>query len=211
MNSIAAPINATLRRLPIWPLYIIAFMPMGWYFYLGLNNQLGADPVKALEHFYGLTALQFLIATLCVTPILRLTRINLVRFRRMIGLMAFWYALAHFAVYLFLDLQLLWGQIWSDLTKRPYIMVGTAALLMLIPLALTSNDWSLRRMGGAAWRKLHMLVYPAAILGAVHFVWLVKAWPPEPLVYLGIVLVLLGFRAVIKIRRRMPAGRARTA
>lgn len=203
--AIAAPINAALRRLPVWPFYILGLIPMVWMFWQGLQNRLGADPVKALEFFYGLKALQLLIVTLAVTPLLRLTRINLMRFRRMLGLMAFFYAVAHLAVYLFLDLQLLWGQIWDDLTKRPYIILGTLAFVLLVPLALTSNDRSLRRLGPARWRRLHWLAYPATLAAAVHFVWLVKSWPPEPLVYTGIVIALLAWRWAIRLKRR--AGR----
>ena len=200
--TIAPSINGALRRVPVWPFYILGFIPMAWDLYLAVTNQLGADPVKALEHSLGLTALQLIIATLCITPLLRLTRVNLVRFRRMIGLMAFYYALAHFAVYLLLDLQLLWGQIWEDLTKRPYIMLGTFSLVAMLPLALTSNNWSLRKMGPVRWRKLHWLIYPAAIAAAIHYVWLVKAWPPEPLIYAGIVTMLLLWRVTVWLRKR---------
>ncbi len=201
--SIAAPINTALRKLPVWPFYILGLVPMAWQFWQGLQNNLGADPVKALEHFYGLTALQLLIATLTVTPLLRLARINLMRFRRMLGLMAFFYVAAHFVIYLFLDLQLLWGQIWEDLTKRPYIILGTVGLVCLLPLALTSNDWCLRKLGGANWRRLHWLAYPATLAAAIHYVWLVKSWPLEPLVYAGIVIVLLAWRV---LRRWKPAA-----
>ena len=127
------------------------------------------EPVKVLEHEFGLLALQLLIAALCVTPILHQTRINLVRFRRMIGLMAFWYLVMHFAVWLLLDSAMLWAQITKDLTRRPYIIVGMLALLMLVPVAVTSNDRAVRRLSTAAWRRVHWWVYPATILGGVHY------------------------------------------
>lgn len=209
--AISPAINGVLRRVPVWPFYILGFIPMAWDLYLAVTNQLGADPVKALEHGLGLTALQLIIATLCITPLLRLTKINLVRFRRMIGLMAFYYALAHFAVYLLLDLQLIWGQIWGDLTKRPYIMVGTFALVAMLPLALTSNNWSLRKLGPIRWRKLHWLVYPAALAAAVHYVWLVKAWPPQPLVYAAIVSLLLLWRIAVYLKRKTAGRTAKLA
>ncbi|MHA3916689.1 protein-methionine-sulfoxide reductase heme-binding subunit MsrQ [Halovulum sp. GXIMD14793] len=193
--SLVQRMNGGLRRVPIWPLYAVGFVPAIWLFYLAVQNRLGADPVKVLEHESGEIALQFLVASLMVTPILRLTRINLMRFRRWLGLMAFYYAALHVAVYLMLDLQLNGAQLLSDLTKRPYIIAGTAALVLMIPLALTSNNWALRRMGGALWRKWHRLVYPAAILAALHYIWLVKAWPPEPLIYAGIIGLLLAYRA----------------
>ncbi len=189
-------INAALRKVPVWPLWGVGFLPVAWMVYLALENRLGADPVKALEHELGEIALQLLIASLMVTPLLRLTRINLMRFRRWLGLMAFYYAALHFAVYLVLDLQLQWTQILGDLTKRPYIIIGTLALVLMIPLAMTSNDWALRKMGGTRWRNWHKLVFPAAILAALHYVWLVKAWPPEPLIYAAIVASLLLWRAL---------------
>ncbi len=202
MRGAVEELNAGLRWLPVWPFYVIGFVPAGLYLWLALENRLGADPLKVLEHELGLIALQLLIATLAVTPLREQTRINLLRFRRMLGLMAFYYVLMHFSVWLLLDRQLAWGEIVADLTKRPYVILGFMGLLLLIPLALTSWDGAVRRLGGAAWRRLHKLVYPAAALGAVHFVWLVKAWPPEPLVYAAIVLALLGYRALPTRMRR---------
>jgi sulfoxide reductase heme-binding subunit YedZ len=202
MQGLVDSLNAGLRRVPVWPFYVIGFVPAGLYLWLALENRLGADPLKVLEHELGLIALQLLIATLAVTPLREQTRINLLRFRRMLGLMAFYYVLMHFSVWLLLDRQLAWGEILADLTKRPYVILGFMGLLLLIPLALTSWDGAVRRLGGAAWRRLHKLVYPAAALGAVHFVWLVKAWPPEPLIYAAIVLALLGYRALPARMRR---------
>ena len=195
-------LNAALRRLPIWPFYWLGALPAAWYFWNGLQGRLGADPVKALEHEYGLIALQFLIAALCVTPLREIAGINLLRFRRMLGLMAFSYACLHLAVWLGLDRQFDWPRIVADLTKRPYIILGMAAFLMLVPLAWTSRDAALRRMGPVAWRRLHRLAYPATALAAIHFVWLVKAWPLEPLLYAAGVAALLGWRALRGRRRR---------
>jgi sulfoxide reductase heme-binding subunit YedZ len=203
MCAFADRLNAALRRVPVWPLYAIAFVPAGLYFWLAFANRLGADPLQVLEHALGLWALRFLIAALTVTPLRELTRVNLLRFRRWMGLMAFWYVTLHFAVWLALDRQLDWPRIVADLTKRPFIVIGFAALLMLLPLAATSWDGAVRRLGGAAWRRLHRLAYPATALAAIHFVWLVKAWPPEPLVYATIVAVLLGWRWA-RARRRVP-------
>jgi sulfoxide reductase heme-binding subunit YedZ len=203
MRAFADRLNAALRRVPVWPLYGIAFVPAGLYFWLAFANRLGADPLQVLEHALGLWALRFLIAALTVTPLRELTRVNLLRFRRWMGLMAFWYVTLHFAVWLVLDRQLDWPRIVADLTKRPFIVIGFAALLMLLPLAATSWDGAVRRLGGAAWRRLHRLAYPATALAAIHFVWLVKAWPPEPLVYATIVAVLLGWRWA-RARRRVP-------
>jgi sulfoxide reductase heme-binding subunit YedZ len=202
MRGAVEALNAGLRWLPVWPFYVVGFVPAGTYLWLALETRLGADPLKVLEHELGLIALQLLIATLAVTPLREQTRINLLRFRRMLGLMAFYYVAMHFSVWLLLDRQLAWGEIVADLTKRPYVILGFTGLLLLIPLALTSWDGAVRRLGGAAWRRLHKLIYPAAALGAVHFVWLVKAWPLEPLVYAAIVLALLGYRALPARMRR---------
>lgn len=188
--------NAAARRLPTGLVYLGATIPAVWWWWLALENRLGADPVRVLEHEFGLLCLQLLIAALCVRPLRELLGLNLFRFRRAIGLMAFFYAAMHFSVWLWLDRQFDWPRILADLVKRPYIVIGFSAFLMLIPLALTSNDWSVRRLGGAGWRKLHRLAYPATALGAIHFVWLVKAWPPEPLIYAAIVALLLLYRAL---------------
>ena len=131
-----------------------------------------------------------------VTPLRRLSGISLIRFRRMLGLTAFYYALAHLAVYLLLDRQLNWAEIGGDLYKRPYIMFGMAAFVLIVPLAATSNGYSLRRLGAAAWQKLHRLAYPAAILMVLHYLWLVKSWTLEPLAYAAITLAVLATRLV---------------
>lgn len=207
-GGVVARINDALRRLPVWPLYPLAFLPAASWLWMAAEGRLGADPVKALEHEYGLLALQFLVAALAVTPLRELTRVSLVRFRRWMGLMGFWYALMHFAVWLVLDRQLDWPRVVEDLTRRPYVVIGFVALALLVPLAATSWNGAVRRMGATAWRRLHRLAYPATALAAIHFVWLVKAWPPEPLAYAAAVAALLGYRAARGLRR--PAGRAAT-
>lgn len=194
--TLADRLNAALRPVPAWPIYIAAALPPAWLLWRGVQGQLGADPVKAIEHQMGLWALQLLIAGLAITPLRRFLGLNLLRFRRAIGVAAFAYAVLHLLAWLVLDMGLLWGQALQDIVKRPYITVGMASLLLLTPLALTSNDWSVRRLGGMRWRRLHRLVYPAVVLGAVHYLWLVKSWPPEPIVYLTIVLALLALRLI---------------
>ena len=194
-------INGWLRRVPTWPLYLLAMLPAAQSVWLAFGNRLGADPVKELEHRLGLLALQFLIAALAVTPLREATGVSLLRFRRMLGLTAFFCAGLHFAAWLLLDRQLAWGEVLKDLTRRPYIVLGFSALVMLVPLAATSWNGAVRRLGAAGWRRLHRLAYPATLLAAVHFVWLVKAWPPEPLLYLAAVLGLLGWRLVPRRRR----------
>lgn len=194
-------LNGLIRRIPLWFVYVGSVVPFIWYATLAVQNRLGADPVKVLEHEFGLIALQFLVAALTVTPVRELLRINFLRFRRLMGQMAFVYAVLHLLVWVFLDRQLDWGAIVADLYKRPYIIVGASAFLCLIPLAATSFDVAIRRMGTVAWRKLHRLAYPATALAAIHFLWLVKAWPPEPIMYcliVGLLLIYRGFRVRIR-------------
>src|SRR5262249_46800289 len=155
--------------------------------YLGLTDQLGADPMRTLEQTLGLWALRFIIAGLAVTPLRRFAGINLIRYRRMLGLIAFFYAVLHLTVYLVLDQGLDLVAIWKDIVKRPYITTGMLAFLILVPLAATSSNAMVKRLGSAAWQKLHRLVYAGAGAAAVHFVMVVKAWPPEPLIYATIV------------------------
>lgn len=199
---IAQRVNGALRPVPPWVLYVLGALPPLWLIWLGFNGGLGADPVKALEHQMGLWALQLIVAGLCITPLRRLTGVSLIRFRRQIGLLAFFYVAIHLAVWVVLDLQLRWGEIGDAITKRPYIIAGFAAFLMMVPLAITSNNSSIRRLGAAGWQRLHWLTYPAAVLGGVHYLWLVKAWPVEPILYLSAILGLLGFRALHGLRRR---------
>lgn len=187
-------VNKFARKLPAWPLYIIGLVPIGWIYFLGLNGQLGVDPVKAIEHQLGEWALWLLIVGLAVTPLRKYVGLNLLKFRRAIGLLAFFYVLAHFLTWMLLDLQLFWSEIGADLAKRPYITVGFASLVLLLPLALTSNNWSVRKMGAAAWRKTHWLVYPAILLGGLHFIWLAKGFQWEPLIYMAVIMGLLATR-----------------
>ena len=197
----------SLPQVPKILVYIIGFIPAVWTFYAGITDQLGADPMRALEQALGLWALRFLIATLAVTPLRQLLSINLLRYRRALGLLAFYYALLHLLTYMVLDQGLDWAAIGADIVKRPYITIGMATFVILVPLALTSNNAAIRRMGGQAWARLHRLVYVAAIGAALHFILVVKSWPPEPLVYAAIVAALLGYRLVRSLGRRVEPRR----
>lgn len=200
--QVATTINTAARRVPTWMIYVVGSLPFAWLVLQLLTGGLGVDPVKALEHQLGELGLQFLIFGLVITPLRNLSGINLIRFRRQIGLMGFYYIVLHLAVWLFLDIQLLWGQIWADLLKRPYITIGMLAFVLMIPLALTSNNASLRRLGALTWRRLHKLTYAVVVLGAVHYLMVVKGWQLEPMIYLGITLVLLMLRIrVVQYRR----------
>ena len=198
-------VNTGLRRLPVWAVYLIGAAPAVLLLIGAFTGGLGVDPVKGLEHELGEWGLRFLIASLAVTPLMRVG-LRLIRFRRALGLLGFWYVLAHFAVWVGLDMGLMWSQIAGDLVKRPYIMVGFGALLLLLPLALTSSDRAVRRLGGQAWRNLHRLAYPAILAGAVHFVMIGKVWTADSLIYLGLTLALLALRLVP--RRRLAPARA---
>ncbi|QRM30803.1 protein-methionine-sulfoxide reductase heme-binding subunit MsrQ [Microvirga sp. VF16] len=199
-----------LPQVPKIAVYIVGFIPAIWLFYAGITDQLGADPMRYLEQGLGLWALRFLIATLTVTPLRQLFNINLLRYRRALGLLAFYYAALHLTTYLVLDQGLDMAAIVADIIKRPYITIGMATFVILVPLAVTSNNAAIRRMGGQAWAKLHRLVYVAAIGAALHFVLVVKSWPPEPLVYAAIVAALLGYRLVRSLVKK-PSPRRRPA
>lgn len=189
----AQAINRGVRRVPTWPIYVIGVAWAGWLFYQGLTGALGPEPINTLERRYGLLALQIMVAVLAVTPLRTLTGISLLKFRRALGVTMFFFALAHFAVWAVLDLRDI-GRIGVELTRRPYIMIGFAAFVLLLPLAITSNNTAVKRLGGMAWRKLHLLTYPAALLGALHYIWLVKGYPVEPFLYAGGIIGLLLMR-----------------
>lgn len=193
-------INRHLRHVPPAAVYALGLLPLGWLVWRTVAGDLGVDPVRTLEHRLGLLALQFLIAGLCVTPLRRWLGLNLNRYRRALGLIAFLYAVLHLAVWLALDLQFRWGEIATDLTRRPYIIVGMLAFVLMVPLAVTSNNASLRRMGAAGWRRLHQLVYALVPLAALHFLMVVKAWPWEPILYLAAAVGLVAVR-MLWIRR----------
>jgi len=208
-RTIPAGAKFAIPRIPLWLVYAAGFIPAIWYFYLGVIDDLGADPMKTLERLLGLWALRFLIACLAITPLRQSFGINLLRYRRQIGLLAFYYAMLHLSVYLVLDQGLDGSAIVADIVKRPYITIGMAAFTLLVPLAVTSNNASIRHLGGRAWSRLHKLVYIAIALAAVHFVLVVKAWPLEPLVYAAIVAALLSYRALKALPRRLRPAPAR--
>lgn len=165
---------------------------------------LGANPIEYLLHSLGLWGLRFLVLTLTVTPLRDITgKVWLLNFRRMLGLFAFLYVLLHFLTWFILDQDMYLAGILADIAERPFITIGFLAFVLLIPLAVTSTNGMMRRLG-RRWKQLHRLVYPIAILGVWHFYWLVKADIREPLIYAGLVAVLLGWR-VWKARRRNPA------
>ena len=192
----AQRINDLLRRLPAWPLYPLGMLPFAFLLWQTLAGNLGPDPLKAIEHRLGDLGLQFLLAGLCVTPLRDLTGVALIRYRRALGLLCFAYASLHLATWLFLDLQLRWSEIGADLAKRPYIILGMVGFAALVPLAITSNNLSLRRLGPVRWRRLQKLAYVAAFMTALHYLVLAKAWTPKPMLYFAVAMLLLGLRVV---------------
>lgn len=183
--------STVLIKTAIW---IAALAPAAWLGARAYAGDLGANPIEEITHQTGWWALVLLMVTLTITPLRRLTGWHrIVRFRRLIGLFAFFYGTLHFLTYLVLDQFFAWGYIVEDIMERPFITVGFAAWLILLALACTSTTGWIRRLG-KNWQRLHRLVYAAAALGSLHFLWKVKADTREPLVFLAILAVLLSLR-----------------
>lgn len=195
-------INAALRLIPTWAAYPLGILPLAFVCWDALSGGLGADPVKGLERHLGELALQFVVLGLSISPLCRLLRINLTRFRRAVGLVTFAYVALHFTVWVTLDLQMRWAQVGAELVKRPYIIVGMIGFLAMIPLAITSNNLSIRKMGTMAWRRLHQLTYVSAIAAAVHYLMLVKAFSIEPVLYALAITMLLALRLARHLKSR---------
>ncbi|ANB17724.1 sulfite oxidase heme-binding subunit YedZ [Dokdonella koreensis] len=189
-----------LDRIALSKPFVFAacLLPLAWITWLAVQGGLGPDPVARLEHETGLWALRLLLATLAAAPLRRLTGWHgLIRYRRMLGLFAFFYASVHLAIYLVIDLGGFWSQILAEIAKRPFITVGFLAWLLMIPLAATSTRAMMRRLG-RHWQQLHRLVYPLAVLAVLHFLWQVKYGETiavrEPVIYAAVLAVLLAAR-----------------
>ncbi len=204
--TISARINSALRRVPAWPLYLVAAAYGAWEFWRALTQQgpYLVEPINVLERSYGEIALILLVAGLVVTPLRQWSGVNLIKFRRAIGLCAFFFVLAHFLVFAVLDVQSL-GRVWTETVKRPYVTVGVLAFVLLIPLAVTSNNLAIRKIGPTAWKQLHKLSYIAVILGGVHYLWLARGFQITPLIYLGLGVGLVALRYKHLVRRKQPA------
>jgi sulfoxide reductase heme-binding subunit YedZ len=208
----ARKVSAAASGLPRWMsgpvpwlkpgVFIGSLLPLAVLLLRAAQGRLTADPIAYVLNRFGLLTLIFLIATLSLTPLRKLTGWPWpIRIRRMLGLFAFSYACLHFLTYLVVDQNLHWSAIWADLTKRKFIYVGFSAFVLLWPLALTSTNASVRRLGAARWQRLHRLVYVAATLGVIHFIWRVKRDLREPLAYAAVLAVLLGYRLVVALRK----------
>ena len=183
--------------------FLLCLVPLTWLAWLAASHGLGVNPIEKMNRFLGDWALRFLLISLAVSPVKEIFAWAVVmRFRRMLGLFAFFYASLHLTSWIVLDQFFAWGEIWADIIKRPFITLGMMAFLLLIPLAATSTAGMVKRLGARAWKRLHMLVYPASILVVLHFSMMVKADLREPLIYAGVLAALLGWRAATRLRRR---------
>ena len=201
-------------RLAKLAIGVLALVPAARIGLLALNGDLGANPIAEAMNRLGFWTLTLLLATLSPTPIQIVTGWKWpLRLRRMLGLTAFLYVCLHFAIYLGVDQFFDWVAIGKDIVKRKFITVGFAALLLLIPLAITSTDGMVRRLGFARWKRLHRLIYVAAVLGVVHYVWRVKSDLRQPLIFAAVLAVLLAIRATRAVRpsRTAPAAANRTS
>jgi len=175
--------------------FLLCLVPIGWLGWRGWNQDLSANPIEFITHFTGDWTLRFLVFTLAVTPLRKLFGLpDLIKFRRMIGLFAFFYGTLHFTTYIWLDKFFDVGEMIHDVGKRPFITAGFAAFVAMIPLALTSTRGWIRRMGGKRWQALHRLVYFSAVAGVVHYYWLVKISVRRPLFYGALVALALLIR-----------------
>ena len=195
LNVLRAPSGAQISVIKVI-VFLLCLIPaanlaLGWQ-----NDALGADPIETISRASGQWTLRFLLISLAVTPLRRYTGMHwLIRLRSMLGLFVFAYATSHLLTYVWLDQSFDWRSIARDILDRPFITVGFSAFVLLIPLAATSNSFALRRLGGRRWQALHRSSYGIAVLGVVHFWWLVKAGVFTPLIYALILAALLGLRA----------------
>jgi sulfoxide reductase heme-binding subunit YedZ len=176
-------------------IFLLCLLPLAFYLQRLYVDELGANPIEALTRGLGTWALNFLLITLLVTPLRRFSGWNwLIRLRRMLGLYCFFYALLHLGTYLWLDQFFDWMAIAKDIFKRPFITVGMLTFVLLLPLAITSNSFALRRLGGRRWQKLHRAIYAIGLLALLHYSWMVKADIAGPLWYAAALAVVLGLR-----------------
>jgi methionine sulfoxide reductase heme-binding subunit len=186
-------------------LYVTAVLPCAWILFALLTGRVEGDQVKFIQHVTGTTVLVTLFLTLAITPLRRLGWNEIIRARRLVGLTAFWYALLHFVSYVVFDQSLSVADIAEDVGKHPWVLVGFSAFLMLVPLAITSTKGWVRRLGGKRWRRLHRLIYPAAIGGVLHYLWLVKRDLRTPLWFAAALALVLAAR--VWAARTTPSGR----
>ncbi len=192
--------------------FLLSLVPLGVLVWRLSTSNLGANPVEFIQHATGDWTLRFLIFTLCITPFRMLFKLpDLIRFRRMLGLFAFFYVCLHFLTYLGLDQSFDVSGLWKDVAKRPFITVGFLGFVLLIPLALTSTAGWIRRLGGKRWQLLHRAIYITAVAGVIHYYWLVKSDVRKPLFYGSLVAILLIWRVGSWISKRKSQAPVRVA
>ena len=199
--------NPSARQIVIAKamLFMAGLLPLARLVWLGVNDGLGANPIEFITHSTGTWTLVGLLTTLSITPLRKISGWNwLIRLRRMLGLFTFFYACLHFTTYIWLDQFFDLQMVVKDVIKRPFITVGFLAFVLLIPLAVTSTNAMMKRLGGKKWQKLHRLIYAIAVLGVVHYWWLVKKDITQPLIYALVLAALLGIRLVFKAQLRIP-------
>ncbi len=212
----ATPSTARAKPLLLRPaakpvLFLVCLLPLAWLVYGAIANTLGANPAEALIRSTGDWTLRFLCITLAVTPLRQIAKQPaLARFRRMLGLFTFFYGCMHFLCYSWLDMGFVWSDIVRDIVKRPFILVGSSALLLMSPLALTSFNRAIKALGAPRWQLLHRLVYAVALLGLLHFFWMRSAKHnyAEVAVYATVVAVLFAWRLWARFARRLRAQRS---
>jgi len=183
-------------------LFVVCLCPALWVGWRAYHQDLTADPVSYITHFTGDWTIRFLLITLTVTPLRGLlNQPALVRYRRMLGLFAFFYGCLHLSAWVVLDKFFDWHEMWQDVLKRRFITMGMLGLSLMLPLAITSTAGWVRRLGYRKWQKLHRLVYFSALAGVIHYYWLVKSDIREPLMYAGILLILMGYRGFAWTRK----------
>jgi methionine sulfoxide reductase heme-binding subunit len=191
--------------------FLLCLLPLGRLGWKAYGGNLGANPIEVITHSTGDWTLIFLLITLTVSPLRKLTgQLWLIRFRRMFGLFAFFYVCLHFLTYIWLDKFFAGHAMLADVVKRRFITVGFTGFVLLIPLAVTSSAGWIRRLGGRRWNLLHRLIYLSAMAGVVHYYWLVKADVRKPLQYAAVLAVLLGYRVVVAAKARLHARNAAT-
>src|ERR1700686_824203 len=201
-----ALLNSKWSKPVVFLLCLLPLAALGWR---ALHGELTANPIEFITHTTGDWTLRFLVITLCVTPFRKILHLpELIRFRRMLGLFAFFYACLHFTTYIWLDKFFDLSEMWKDVAKRRFITVGFLAFVLLIPLAITSTAGWIRRLGGRRWQMLHRAIYISAVAGVIHYYWLVKSAVLRPLAYGAIVAGLLLWRLAAKFRSRPGAERA---
>lgn len=199
-----------MKRLLKPAVFLVFLIPLAVLAWRWQTHQLGINRTEAVARFTGDWTIRFLLLSLAITPLRKIKGLSsLIQYRRMLGLFAFFYGSLHFLHYLALDKQWFWPEIWEDLRIRRFFIMGLAAWLLMLPLALTSTNWAIRKMGGKRWQLLHRLAYLSAIAGVVHFHWQGKSLLLDPLIYMVVLGLLLGLRVVFYLRKQRSSSIAR--